>query len=219
MHISARAFDKAREVLKEIEKFPIASGNHRSRDEIHYLEARLALEEGDLIRAATAFDLIYAISPTYSVSRKGYFLALEVQIRLRQGAATSVIAPLVAELQAAHLQMRNIGSQDFESYSLYLGLCAVGEEDVGVQLLGEYVQEHRHVKWPLPQTILRALSSKDDRRLYDPTKGILRPVPQETAALRTDPLSGVRWDHSSAEAATGVNSLEYSGLRNNPSHI
>jgi DNA-binding SARP family transcriptional activator len=162
LHIAARAFDKAREVLRGIEKHCIASDNFKERNEIHYHEARLALEEGDSAGAATAFELIEALSPTYSVTRRGYYLALEVQIRLKQGVAMDLVKRLVTELEAAHLRMRGLGSQDFESYSLYLALCALGEKDRGAQLLREHV-ELRRAKWPLPQTILRVLEAKENR--------------------------------------------------------
>ena len=162
LHIAARAFDKAREVLRGIEKHRIASDNFKERNEIHYHEARLALEQGDPGEAATAFELIEALSPTYSVSRRGYYLALEVRIRLKQGVGTDVLERLVTELEATHLQMRGIGSQDFESYSLYLGLCALGKKDRGAQLLREHV-ELRRANWPLPQTMLRVLESEENR--------------------------------------------------------
>jgi tetratricopeptide (TPR) repeat protein len=162
LHIAARAFEKAREVLKGFEKHLIASDNFKERNEIHYHEARLALEEGDSAGAATAFDLIETLSPTYSVTRRGYYLALEVQIRLKQGAAIEVVEKLVAELEATHLQMRDLGSQDFESISLYLGLCALGAKDRGAQILREHV-ELRRAKWPLPQTIMRVLEAEETR--------------------------------------------------------
>jgi DNA-binding SARP family transcriptional activator len=162
LHIAARAFDKAREALAGIDKHRIASDNFKERNEIHYHEARLALERGDSAAAAAAFELIGALSPTYSVTRRGYYLALEVQIRLKQRVGMDVVQRLVAELEAAHLQMRGLGSQDFESYSLYLGLCALGEKDRGAQLLREHV-ELRRAKWPLPQTILRVLEAEESR--------------------------------------------------------
>lgn len=162
LHIAARAFDKAREVLTGIDKHRIASDNFKERDGIHYHEARLALEQGDSAGAATAFELIEALSPTYSVTRRGYYLALEVQIRLKQGVRMDVVERLVTELEATYLKMRGLASQDFESYSLYLGLCALDEKDRGVQLLREHV-EIRRIKWPLPQTILRVLESEENR--------------------------------------------------------
>jgi tetratricopeptide (TPR) repeat protein len=162
LHIAAGAFDKARVVLREIEEYPATSDNIKVRNDIHYIEARIALEQGDFLGAATAFQLIDTISPTYSVSRKGYYLALEMQIRLELGASTEVIEKLVTELEATHRQMRGMGQQDFESYSLYLGLSAIGERRRGEQLLREYV-ERRQEKWPLPQGILRVVNTEGSR--------------------------------------------------------
>ena len=162
LHVAAGAFDKAYEALKKIEKHPIPSSNIRDRNQIHYLEARIALELGDLTGATTAFELIDTVSPTYSVSRKGYYLALEVRLGLKQNVGAQVLTRLVAELEATHLQMRDIGMQDFESYTLYLGLSALGQKVRGAQLLREYV-ERRHVKWPLAQAVLFALNTREDR--------------------------------------------------------
>ena len=161
LHISARAFDKAQEVLSGIEEDVAASDNVRQHDELHSHEARLALERGDLTAAATSFGLIETTSPTYSRTRRGYYLALEVHIRLKQGASTDVIRKLVEELEFTHLQMRELGAQDFESYSLYLGLCALGQEVRGAQLFREYVKL-RHAKWPLPPEMLGVLEPGAD---------------------------------------------------------
>ena len=157
LNVAAGDFDKADEAVKQIERHPIPSSNIRDRNQIHYLEARIALERGDLVGATNAFALIDTVTPTYSVSRRGYYLALQVRIGLQQNVGAERLAGLVAELEATHLQMRDIGLQDFESYSLYLGLSALGEENRGAQLLREYV-EGRHIKWPLPKPVLRALN-------------------------------------------------------------
>jgi ATP/maltotriose-dependent transcriptional regulator MalT len=175
LHIAAGAFDKAREVIRGIEKHPTSSDNFKERNEIHYIEARIALEQGDFAEAATAFGRIETLSPTYSVTRRGYYLALEVQIRLNQGASMDVVEKLVTELEVTHLQMRDMGSQDFESYSLYLGLCALGEKDRGAQLLREHV-ERRRAKWPLPQRILGALKPKENRAHVQSRRAIAAPV-------------------------------------------
>ncbi|MBC7791606.1 MAG: hypothetical protein H7Z74_16795 [Anaerolineae bacterium] len=161
LHIAAGAFDKAHEVLKAIER-PIPFSNIRDRNQIYYLEARIALERGDLAGAATAFELIDTVSPTYSVTRKGYYLALQVRIGLGQDVDPKIMARLVSELEITHLQMRDLGIQDFEAYSLYLGLSALGEKDRGTEILREYV-ERRRIKWPLSQATLSALSSEDNR--------------------------------------------------------
>jgi len=190
LHISGGAFDKAQKALTEIAKYPAAADSAKERNEIHAHNTRVALEQGDFAHAACAFSRIDAVSPTYSVTRKGYYLALEIQIRLREGASNEVLNRLVTELEATHFQMRGIGAQDFECYSLFLGLCALNKKDRAVRLLREHV-EQRQVKWSLPRTILAAL----EYEVQDPqahrigrTLGL---TPQDTAALSTDPLSGV----------------------------
>jgi tetratricopeptide (TPR) repeat protein len=157
LNVAAGDFDKAYDAVKRIERHPIPSSNIRDRNQIHYLEARIALERGDLAGATNAFALIDTVTPTYSVSRRGYYLALEVRISLQQNVTAERLSRLVAELESTHLQMRDIGLQDFESYSLYLGLSALGKKHRGKQLLREYV-EARHIKWPLPEPVLCALN-------------------------------------------------------------
>jgi hypothetical protein len=124
--------------------------------EIHSLDTRIALEEGDLARAVQAFGRVGAQSPTYSVARLGFHLALELRIRLNEAADGDVLLAIVRDLEVAHLQLRRIGSQDFECYSLYLGLCALGRPEHAVRLLEEYVDQRR-IRWPLPKVILEAL--------------------------------------------------------------
>ena len=188
LHIAAGAFDKAREVLREVGKHRIATDNFKERNEILYHEARLALEEGDFAGAAAVFDGIEAMSPRHSVTRRGYYLAMEVQIRLKQGVGMDVMERLVSELQATHLQMRGLGSQDFESYSLYLGLCALGEKDRGTQLLREHV-ECRPAKWPLHERILRALNPEESRPQVQSRRANAAPRSQDTLALSAQPMS------------------------------
>ena len=163
LHIAAAAFDKARLVVKALEVYSGTSENVKLRNDLHYNEARIAIEEGDVVGAAAAFALIDAPLPTYSVARKGYYRALEVQIRLKQGVNVDVLRRLVTDLNETHLQMRDMGQQDFESCSLYLGLCALGEKERGAQLVREYA-DRRRVKWPLPQTISHVLNSDKKRK-------------------------------------------------------
>jgi len=190
LHISAGAVDKARESLNEIGNYPSTYDNAKERIEMDYLDARIALEEGDFTRAATAFRRTDTIAPTYSVTRKGYYLALEVQIRLKEGVSSETLERLVAELEATHFQMRGIGSQDFEAYSLFLGLCALNNNDRALRILREYV-ECRHTKWPLREAMVRALDSEAGNERPQPSRVTATQATQETAALRTDPLSGV----------------------------
>ena len=158
MHITAGHFDKAKQVLVEAQEYPITSDNAWEQTEIYYMETRIAIEQSDWSTAAIAFSAIEGVQPTFSVTRVGNYFALELRLRLRQKAPKSVIESLVAKLEGTHMRMRRIGSQDFEAYSLYLGLCALGGRNKATRLLKEYVEHHRRSKWPLSTAVLRALN-------------------------------------------------------------
>ena len=189
LHIAAGDFQKARKCLIQISDVTISSDSAKERNEIQLLDARIALEEGDFARAARAFGQAEAPSPQYSLARKGYYLAIAVRIRLVEGAGKDIIQPLVRELEATHIQTRATGSVDFESYSLFLGLCALDKKERALQLLSEYVRQRR-VKWPLPKTIAVALN-RPTENCWQEQRGRQEDYNQDTAALRTDPLSGV----------------------------
>jgi len=157
MHITAGHFDEAKQVLVEAKKIPITSDNASDKTNIHYVEAEIAIEQGEWVTASQAFSAIGAIQPAFSVARTGNYLALDLRISLNQKAPRDVIESLVAKLEGTHMKMRRNGTQDFESYSLYLGLCSLGERDRARKLLAAYVERHRRSKWPLSPEVLRAL--------------------------------------------------------------
>lgn len=154
LHIAAGNFAAARKELRAANDYTVGTGNNRLRNEIHYHAARLALEDGDLASAASEFESIDPPSSTFSLSRKGYYFALYVRIRLQQGRTRDDIATTVEALEANHLKMRGAGPRDFESHALYLGLCAVGESQRAADVLIAYVNEYRRCKWPLPSPII-----------------------------------------------------------------
>ena len=80
LHIAAGESSIGSQALENTEKYPIGTGNNRLRNEIHYHAARLALENGDLAKAEIAFGSIDSPASTFSASRKGYYLALEIRI-------------------------------------------------------------------------------------------------------------------------------------------
>lgn len=157
LHIGAGAFDKAREVLQGIDRSQLGTGNPIRRNEILSNETRLALEEGNLANAVAAFESIDSPSSNFSMSRRGYYLALEVRIRLAQGAHSTTMRPLVDELEKAHVQLRASGTQDFEAHALYLGLCRLGEIERGKTLMRQFVSARRPSPLAPPQDILDAL--------------------------------------------------------------
>jgi hypothetical protein len=85
---------------------------------------------------------------------------------------------MVAELEAAHLQNRGSGCQDFEAHALALGLRYCGESEKSLRLLAEYATKYRREKWALPQQLSDLLRE-------------LRGSYAVSATHRTDSLSGV----------------------------
>jgi DNA-binding SARP family transcriptional activator len=165
LHISAEQFERADEAHREVARYPLPSDNSKLRNEMHCHDARIALELGDAPRALAAFGAIEPRAPTFSVTRKGYYLALEIRIRLLCGAVDG-LESLVDELEATHRQMRSVGSQDFEIYSLYLALCAIGEKARGKALARDYVLRHRRSRGRIPSSLADAVRLDDGLGSY-----------------------------------------------------
>ena len=125
-----------------------------------FLDARIALAKEDLPRARASFDAIGQVLPTYSPSRRAYYLALETQVRVREEAPREVLISVVEALEQIHPSIQGIGAKDFETYSLYLGLCAIGEKPKALDMLRSYVGDNRRSKWPLPACIVDTLESE-----------------------------------------------------------
>jgi DNA-binding SARP family transcriptional activator/tetratricopeptide (TPR) repeat protein len=157
LHIAAGEFKKAGEALPEASK-QANEGNAALNDELHFMEARLAVETGDITRAVAALKCVVEPISAFSVSRRGYYYALEIHIRLAQRADVGDVSSLVAELERAHCQVRALGQQDFEAYALFLGLRYIGQLERATERLREY-SENRRARWPLPQAIRDALRS------------------------------------------------------------
>jgi DNA-binding SARP family transcriptional activator len=186
LHIAAGEFDKANDALTSISDFACTSDSEKERNEIRAHITRVALEQGDLPRAREAFRQIDTVSPNFSASRRGYYLALELRIRLEEGASSETIQRLVTGLEATHLQMRTLGSQDFEAYSLFLGLCRLNNRDRANSLLREYVL-YRRARWPLPQAILNALAAVPETPLLPTEARTPSSDFQEAAVQRPEP--------------------------------
>jgi DNA-binding SARP family transcriptional activator len=153
LHIAAGAFDKADLSLTELENYPDPAGDSVTQTERLFFDSRIALELGAVSRACTSFEAIERVPLTYSAARRAYYFALGVHVRLQQGSNRDVIEPLVRSLEEAHLRIRGIGGKDFESYALYIGLCALGEDVRASEMLRSYVVQHRRSNWPVPSKI------------------------------------------------------------------
>jgi DNA-binding SARP family transcriptional activator len=158
LHIAAGEFKKAGEALPRASK-QTNEGNAALNDEFHFMEARLAVETRDIPGAVAALKCVVEPISAFTVSRRGYYYALEIHIRMAQRADVGDVASLVSELERAHCQVRALGQQDFEAYALYLGLRHIGQLERAAVRLREYVNEHRRVRWPVPEAIRDALGS------------------------------------------------------------
>jgi hypothetical protein len=87
-----------------------------------------------------------------------------------EGAPPTEIEPLVAALQEAHGPIQGIGVKDFESYGLFVGLRAIGEERRGVEILREYVHKHRRSLWPLTKDFQAGLNLPEPERIATRSK-------------------------------------------------
>jgi tetratricopeptide (TPR) repeat protein len=152
---------------------------HRSADRLYFL-VRLALEEGKIEEASERYAAVAAYpSPLKEVNWRSAVVALGVRIRMEQGASIPTIRAMVAELEAAHLQNRGSGWQDYEAQALACGLRYCGEVQKSLQLLSEYVADFRRERGALPQAL---------KELWEE----LRAGYAVSATRRIEPLSGVR---------------------------
>lgn len=156
LHATAENFAAARESLIRGNEWPIPVDDQTTRADIQFFEARVALEDGTLEELEAAVKPIEILPPTYSAGRRAGCLAVVIRLRLRQGQSADTIRPLVLDLEASHLANRDIGFQDFEAYSLFLGLCAIGEEERAKQQIHEYLTKYRRSKRPIASALHEA---------------------------------------------------------------
>jgi DNA-binding SARP family transcriptional activator/tetratricopeptide (TPR) repeat protein len=148
----ARAAMQTFEVLSEGDQ-----SLYRIADRL-YLPTRLALEEGNIKEAAERYTVLASQSCLPNVNWRAAVLALGVRIAICQRSSVEIIRPMVAELEAAHLQNRSSGGEDFEAHALALGLRYCGKPEEGLRVLSEYATTHRREGWALPQSLRDLLS-------------------------------------------------------------
>jgi DNA-binding SARP family transcriptional activator len=159
LHVAAEDFVAARAAVSDGERYPLPSDDEVTRAEWQYFEARIALEDRQLPDVEKAVAKIELVPDNYSVARRAGCLSVVLRLRLMQRKVQATIKPIVANLEAAHLLNRDIGNQDFEAHSLFLGLRALGEEKRGMQLLREYVESYRRSRRPLSPSIEALVNS------------------------------------------------------------
>jgi tetratricopeptide (TPR) repeat protein len=178
VYLSAGDLPRTREVLQRLEALAGDDQDHHLAGDRLYMFARLALDEGNFGEAADRYvELAARTSSSESAKRQSAVLALGIRIGIQQHASIERLGRTVAQLEAAHLQNRSWGAQDFEAHALALGLRYCGELEKGLLLLAEYVTIHRRDGGPLPQEISDLLRELRGNFAMPPTR-------------RTDSLSG-----------------------------
>ncbi|MGH7604512.1 MAG: ATP-binding protein [Gemmatimonadaceae bacterium] len=165
LHITAREFESADLALTEATKYLSPSADPRTVAEPLLLETRIAIENGDFARARLAFGKIESAQTKYSASRKAYFFALGVHIRLMQGLVDDSLEDLVDNLRSSHAVVQGVGENDFETYALYLGLCASNQRRDAIEMVRDYVSKHRRSRWPLSPQIQCVVDGREYRVL------------------------------------------------------
>lgn len=173
LRLSTGDIAAARAILEQLKALVAASENLVTTTEQHVLEARVALKEGNPALAAAEFSQVLPASFECSPSRRGAYLALEIQIRLAQGASPDSLRPLTSELEKIHTTLWVMGLQDAEAESLFLALDATGENARGRVLLMEYLGKHRRERKP-PAPSLAALCAEGSRAFLPEAKAGLQ---------------------------------------------
>ena len=120
----------------------------------NYLQARVALEEGNIEAASSHYALTAAeTNPNQSVNRRSSVAALGIMVGIAKCFPIESLKPLVADLESTHILNRASGWQDFEAQALLAGLRACGEPEKGLRLLTEYATTYRRERWPLPRRL------------------------------------------------------------------
>jgi len=146
----------ARKWLEQSKALPAATENLRWISEQYFLEARVSFLEGKITQALSAFSVCREENAGHTLSRGAANLAMEILLRVVEGEDSDILSPFVLELEAAHVKLRSMGLQDFETESLFIGLKAVGRESDGASLVLEYLTKHRRERRP-PAPSLAAL--------------------------------------------------------------
>ena len=143
LRLSMGEIGSAREMLDRSNTLPLPPENLASATEQHVLEARVALEEGQVALAERAFSIVRDQLFTSVGSRKVSALALSVRLQVLGKASPQVLRETVYDLEAHQMRLQSLGVRDFEMESLFVGLAAIGEESRGRQIIRDYLREHR----------------------------------------------------------------------------
>jgi len=175
--VAAEDWVRARAELSQCD-YPIPEDDRITRAEWDFCDARVALSEGDLTRTGTAVAGFESVPQSLSANRRAACLAITLRLHLARGARSDLIRTMVGDLEALHLVNRDLGTQDFETVALCLGLIALGNREQARHYLSEYLQKYRMSRRRLTKEIEdlwltegKVTSNRSDRRTFIGCKG------------------------------------------------
>ena len=178
LYLAAGQVARAKEAMQRVEHF--AEGDqdlHRAADRLYFL-ARLAFEDGDLERAWERYLTLAHAASNQSVNRRAAVLAVGIRVAIQRGTPKHTVHLMVTELEAAHVENRASGWQDFETLALGLGLRYCGRIPRARIMLGEYLSTYRKERGAPPESLINLLKE-------------LRAPYAVSTTRRIEPLSGV----------------------------
>jgi ATP/maltotriose-dependent transcriptional regulator MalT len=163
LYLAAGDIQRAREALDKSESLADFGEDVHLISDRNYLQARVALEEGNIAAASAYYALTLAeTNSNQTINRRSSVAALGIMVGVSNGTHLHSLSPLVADLESMHIQNRALGWQDFEAQALFVGLSVCGETDKAHRLLEDYATTYRRERWPLPRRLseLRRLKSQ-----------------------------------------------------------
>ncbi|MEO7103088.1 MAG: AAA family ATPase [Gemmatimonadaceae bacterium] len=85
-------------------------------------------------------------------------LATKLRVEMGRGMPSGSVGVLVGALAELNDNLRTVGAQDYECYSLYLGLRYTGKEDAAESFIKNYVGSERRDSQPLAPEIVAELA-------------------------------------------------------------
>lgn len=176
---SARAYELARMLVVELARtWLIAGETQKARFEMDRvlsphlpepgdshakldfltINARLCLQENRVEEASNFYKKILPFVSALAVDRREMVLAIGIRLGTAAAWPRKELAPMVSELQSVYQICRHSNAQDYEVYSLYLGLSALGQEQKATALLLDYCANFRKDASRLPTKIKEILT-------------------------------------------------------------
>jgi tetratricopeptide (TPR) repeat protein len=177
---SHRCFDLAATAVLEIVRLSMESGDvpqarARMNQALEYstgkledpiarvkqetLELQLLIEEDRLTEALALCTELLSKVHRLPAPRRGLVLGTAVRLYAKLPDEQIHLGDLVAELEENHLRFRGSGWQDYEAFSLYLGLYALRHEQKASHMLSTYLAKFRRDTSALPADISRVINT------------------------------------------------------------